>query len=164
MKTPNPKLFAGFMTFLLLAFPAVAGTLTITSGPTFTPDTAFTNNTITVQVFSNPPGVTGDLAKISGGVTVTPGTAQSVSAEAAGNYSANAGDIASVAYSFTADMNVTVPVSYTMSGTATIFGSPQTFSSTGVISPGLRQYVGTAQAPISFPVPSSGLYITFFVY
>ena len=82
-----------------------------------------------------------------------------MSAEAAGNYSANVGDIASVAYSFTADMNVTVPVSYTMSGTATIFGYSAKFQLDGSHLTGIASgTVGTAQAPISFPIPSSGPY------
>ena len=39
MKRPTLKSFVGSMIFLILAVPVFAGTLTITSGPTFTPDT-----------------------------------------------------------------------------------------------------------------------------
>lgn len=138
---------------------ASAGTLTITSGPTFTPDTAFTNNTITVAVIPNPPGVMGDLVRISGGATVVPPPTNVVTVDIAGDYSANAGDTVSVAYAFTADLNSANPVQYTISGTVVdpILGTIP-FSTSGTISNGLNQYKDTIAVPASFPFQSSGTF------
>jgi hypothetical protein len=70
MKRITGSLIAGCLTLLAFAIPLVAGTVTITSGPTLTPETSFTNNTFTVTVLHNPPGVTGDVLQGSGGATV----------------------------------------------------------------------------------------------
>ena len=45
----------------------LAGSLTVATGPTFTPDTAFTNNTITLDTT-----VGAELIRILGGATITP--------------------------------------------------------------------------------------------
>ena len=95
---------------------APAGTITITSGPTFTPESAFTNNTIVVDTSQ------GSLAHVEGGATVTPDASNQVMATISGTYSANAGDVFSLAYSFVVDLNSDTPVPYTASGTATVMG------------------------------------------
>jgi hypothetical protein len=140
------------------ATPAFAGTLTVTSGPTFTPDAAFTDNTIRVETFHSPPGVTGDLVKLSGAATITQPASNSAMVDIAGSYSANAQDLLSAAYSFTIDANVAGPVTYTVRGSASIFGIPQSFTKTDNVMPGLHQYSGTVQLPIAFPFPASGTF------
>lgn len=132
----------------LLAFvpSSRAGTLDVTSGPTFTPDSAFENNTITIDT-SSP-----DLIHISGGATVTPDSTNMATIELSGTYDAAAGDKFSLAYSFTVDLNIPTPVAYTLNATVVIFGNPVPVSSTGTLMPGLHKYEGTAESPV-FPVP-----------
>jgi hypothetical protein len=157
-KISATSLFAAVAALLSLASPAVAGTLTVNApGPIFTPDTAFINNTIQVEVISNPPGVMGDLARISGGATVSPPGTNLARVDISGTYSANPGDTASVAYAFTADSNSVNPVQYTISGTieVPIVGTVP-FSTSGTIVIGLHQYKGEVQVPASFPVAASG--------
>jgi hypothetical protein len=152
------SLIAAVSALLAITTPASAGTLTVTSGPTFTPDAAFTNNTIKVETLHNPPNVTGDLVKISGDATITPPASNSATVDIAGNYSANAGEIVSAAYSFTIDLNVSRQVTYTVRGSATVLGSPRNFNKTETVLPGLHQYSGTIQAPTSFPFSTSGTF------
>ncbi len=148
------SLGAAVAAFLAMASPAKAGTLTVTSGgPTFTPDSAFTNNTIQLDTT-----VEGGLVHLIGGATVTPGATPAVTVDIGGDYSADAGDILSVAYSFTVDLNIPTPVAYVISGTATVLGNPVDFSANGTLMPGLHQYEGTFQAPINFPVAASGTF------
>lgn len=148
----------------LLAFAsaAFAGTLTVTSGPTFSPVDAFTDNTIKVETFHNPPGVTGDIVKLSGGATVVPPPSNTAMVEVSGNYTANPGDAISAAYSFTINSTVSRPVSYTVQGSATVLGSPANFTKTDSVLPGLHQYRGTVQLPISFPFAASGTFTASF--
>ena len=148
--------------YLYFVAPTFAGTLTITSGPTFTPASAFTNNTITGQVVHNPPGITGDVAKLTGTATVVSSNSSSAKVEISGNYTANPGDLISAAYSFTIDSNFSRPVSYTVEGSATVLGSPANFNKTDTVLPGLHHYKGTVQLPISFPFPASGTFTSSF--
>ena len=152
------SLIAAGAALLAFATPAFAGTLTVTSGPTFTPDAAFTDNTIRVETFHSPPGVTGDLVRLSGAATITQPASNSAMVDIAGSYSANAQDLLSAAYSFTIDSNVAGPVTYTVRGSATIFGIPQSFTKTDNVMPGLHQYRGTVQLPVAFPFPASGTF------
>jgi hypothetical protein len=153
------SLSAAVAALLSLASPATAGTLTVTSGdvPIFTPDTAFTNNTIQVEVISNPAGVTGDVVRISGGGTVTPPLTNMAAVDIAGTYSALAGDMVSVAYAFTTDLNAVNPAQYTISGTVDvpIIGTVP-FSTSGTIANGLHQNKGEVQVPANFLIPASG--------
>ncbi len=139
-----------------LASPAFAGTLTITSGPTFTPSNAFTNTTISAQVAHNPPGVNGDVANLKGGTTVVPPSSNSAAITIAGNLSAKAGDLVSVAYSITIDSNFTGNASFTIQGSAVVFGTPVAVNSTKAITPGSHEYKGTLQAPQPAPFDTSG--------
>jgi hypothetical protein len=157
VKTLNlNSFFAGSMALLALTSPISAGTVTITSGPNLTPAAAFTNNTFMVTVLHNPPGVTGDIVQGSGGATVTPPASNSVTVDIAGTFTANSGDIASIAYSVTMDSTVSAPIAYTASANVTFLGIPQNFSDMGTIMPGLHHYSGTWHAPVSFPISGGG--------
>jgi hypothetical protein len=157
VKTSNISSFVvGLIALLLSTTPAFAGTVTITSGPNLTPPEAFTNNTFTVQVLHDPPGVSGDLLQATGGATVTQPASNTASGDISGTFTANAGDIASVAYSVTMDTSGTVPIAYTASASVTFLGVPQTFSDSGTIMPGLHHYNGTWQAPAPFPLAGAG--------
>ncbi|HEX4666607.1 MAG TPA: hypothetical protein VH207_08400 [Chthoniobacterales bacterium] len=137
---------------LALACPARAGILTVEDGPNFTPEGSFTNNTIEVDTTIGE----GALIHIVGSATVTPPEGSDiVSIDVSGTYSANAGDMFSGAYSFSADLNSANPVGYTISGTVTIDGIPVPFTTTGTIEPGLHRYEGTFEAP-TFIVPKAG--------
>jgi hypothetical protein len=140
----------------LVAFasPASAAFLTLQTGPTFTPAGDFSNNTIKVDTT-----VGGAFLHVVGGATVTPAAISSVNdmdtIAIGGTYSADAGDVFSVAYSFTVDLNSANAVSYTLTGTVTVAGTPVPVSATGKLMPGLHQYQGTAVSP-RFPGPASG--------
>jgi hypothetical protein len=143
------SLIATSAALLSLASPATAGILNVTSGPNFTPDTAFTNNTIVVDTI-----VVGGLVHLIGSATVTPDATNMATIDVSGNYSADAGDLFSAAYSFTADLNIDTPATYTISGTAD--GVPGGLSATGTLMPGLHKYEGTFQAPVPFPIALPG--------
>lgn len=153
---------AAVVALLAFASAAFAGTLNVTSGPTFSPPAAFTDNTIKVETLHNPPGVTGDVVKLSGSATVVPPPSNSATVEVSGNYTANPGDAISAAYSFTINSSGSRPVSYTVQGSATVLGSPANFNKTDTVLPGLHQYRGTVQLPISFPFAASGTFTTSF--
>ncbi len=148
-------LVATILTTLALATTAYAGTLTVTSGPTLTPSTAFQNSTLTVQTLNN-----ASLVRESGKVTVTVPDAFSGSASISftGNYAATPGDLASVAYSFTVDSNDSRIISYDVVGTATINGATQRFNSSGLITQGVNQYTANATAAAPFPAASMGTF------
>ena len=129
---------------------APAGTITVTSGPTFTPESSFTNNTIVVDTSQ------GTVAHVSGSTTITPGATNQVTIEISGTYSANAGDLFSLAYNFVADLNTTAPVAYTANGSATIAGITVPFHGMGTIMPGLNSYSGVEVAPFAFFFADSG--------
>src|SRR5437762_700034 len=85
------------------------------------------------QCLHNPPGVTGDQLQASGGATVTAPAENTVSVSISGDFTANAGDIASVAYSVTMNANATAPIAYTTSASVTFLGIPQTLNGSGTI-------------------------------
>jgi hypothetical protein len=145
------SLVAVFAALLSHSSPLSAGTLTVTSGPTFTPDAAFTNNTIKVDTT-----VGSDLVRLVGGSTVTPDPSNQVSIALSGNYDAVAGDMLTAAYSFVIDLSIITPITYTVSGSAVVGGVPVDFSASGTLMPGLHKYEGTLAAPVSFPAPVSG--------
>jgi len=135
-----------------LASPATAGVLVVNSGPTFIPESAFTNNTIMVDTTM----LEGGLVHIDGGATITPDASNQVSVAIGGTFTANPGDVFSGAYSFTADLNIDTPVTYTITGMAEVQGVPLEFTATGTLMPGLHVYQDVFQAPVSFPVMDSG--------
>lgn len=149
MKKTNLLAFSAAAAALLaLASPSRAGILNLTSGPTFTPNTSFSNNTIMADTTISP-----DLIHISGAATVVPDASNMAAIDLAGTYDADAGDKFSVAYSFTVDLNIPTPVSYTLDATVVILGTPVHVTSTGMLMPGLHKYEGTAESPV-FPVPA----------
>ena len=151
-KLTVPSLIAALAALLSLASPATAGILTLSSGPTFTPPSAFTNNTIVVDMTIGE----GALVHVIGGTTITPDATNQASIAVSGTFSANQGDLFSGAYNFAADLNLTTPVTYTLTGMATVLGVPVEFTTNGTLMPGLHQYQGTFQAPIAFPAADSG--------
>ena len=153
-KTFVSILGAATAALLTLASPATAGILTLDDGsPTYTPDSAFTNNTIVVDTV-----VVGGLIHVVGGVTVNAVGTNNAMIDVSGTYSADAGDTFSIAYSFTADFNLPTAVPYTLSGSIDVFGTPQAFEVNGTLMPGLHQYEGTAQVPVPFPTSASGTF------
>ncbi len=130
--------------------PVRAGSLTLTTGPTFTPPGVFTDNTIALDTVSEV-----DLISLGGSATITPDASNMATIDLSGTYAADAGDKFSVAYSFTVDLNIPTPVAYTLTGTAVVLGNPVTVTATGTLMPGLHQYEGTAESPL-LPLSTSG--------
>lgn len=152
------SLIAAAAGLVAIAAPASAGTLTITSGPTFNPTSAFTNNSIQATRLQNPPGVAGDVIRVSGSSTITPGTS-SVSISLNGNFTAKAGEKFSGAYSFVVDSSVGRSGTYNLTGTLTVPGFPQqNANSSGTVNPGLNQYKGTFASSQAFPIGASGTF------
>jgi len=143
---------AAFAVLLSFASPATAGLLVVNSGPTFTPESSFTNNTIMIDTTM----MEGGLVHIDGGATITPDATNQVSIDIGGTYTADAGDIFSAAYNFTVDLNLDTSVAYTISGMVTVQGVPVPFNVNGTLMPGLHVYQGVFQVPVSFPVALSG--------
>jgi len=142
---------AALAALLSLATPMLAGSFTV-ADPTFNPDTAFTNNTISLDET-----VGAELIRLHGGATITPDTNPQVSIELDGGYSADAGDTLSSAYSFVVDMNALASVNYTLSGSAVVYGVTVPFSATGTLDPGLHLYQGTISVPEAiFPTATTG--------
>lgn len=124
-KIARSSLIAAAAALLSLTSPATAGTLTVDDGPNFVPDTAFTNNTIVIDTTIGE----GALVRITGGATVAPTDASNqATIDLSGSFSANATDIFSSAYSFSADLNTETPVNYTI--TVTITGVPVPITAT----------------------------------
>lgn len=142
----------GTVAIALLAFasPSHADLLTLENGPTFTPESAFTNNTIVANTT-----VSGGLIDLTGMATVTPDASNTASIDLSGTYGANPGDKFSIAYSFSVDLNIPEPVSYVIAGTVDIGGTPVPITATGMLLPGLHKYEGTAASP-AFLTAASG--------
>jgi hypothetical protein len=135
-----------------LSGSVVAGTLTLDgNSPSFTPPENFTNNTIMVSTIDE-----GGKVDVEGGATIAPINGTTAEIAISGTFSANAGDIASIAYRFSADLNNATSVGFTITGTATISGVPQTFVTTGTLEPGLHVYEGTTDNEVAFPVAVTG--------
>src|SRR4029434_6354527 len=81
---------------LSLASPARAGTLDASVDPFFTPESAFTNNTIAVDTTISH----GALVRVVGNATVTPDATINPYFSFGGGFVSNAGDIFSAAYRF----------------------------------------------------------------
>lgn len=159
MKKSNTRSFLVTAILTLIANEAGAGTFTITSGPTFTPASAFTNSTIQVTVVHNPPGVSGDVVRMTGNATITPGSASSAMVDVSGNYHVDAGDSASASYSFILNSNYAGNVTYKLQGSVTVpFFGQQNFSKDGTVTPGLNLYRGTFQTPAKSPAAVDGTF------
>ena len=98
--------------FLSFVSPARAGILTLDDGsPTFTPPENFSDNTIVADTV-----VVGGLIHLEGTTTTMPDNGQTATIMVSGTYSANAGEMFSVAYKFAADLNAGSAASYTLEG------------------------------------------------
>ena len=131
---------------------AAGGQLTVTSGRTYNPASAFSNSTIQAQ------SIRPETVRISGDTTVTPTPSSTASITITGNFTASSGDRASGAYSFVIDANVSFPVQYQLQGSATAGGQTITFGTQGNVLPGLNQYRGQFQAPSTFPISAGGTF------
>lgn len=133
-----------------------AGTLDITSGPSFSPSNVFTNNSIAAEV-EDLAGNSGQVLRFTGSSDVAPNSSPAPTISVNGKYTATGTDIASVAYNFTVDLTSPSPVTLTIAGqvTGTLFGT-QNFSASIVLTPGTQQYSGTFAAPFPFVVTSAG--------
>ena len=100
----------------------------------------------------------GGLIDIVGGATITPDASELAAIDLSGDYSADVGDMLTAAYSFTVDLNVDTPVTYTLAGSAVVLGVPVDFNTSGMLLPGLHKYEGTLSAPVSFPIATAGTY------
>ena len=151
---PCGALAAGLLAFASSSF---AGILNIESGPTFAPQTAFTDNTITVNTT-----VEGGLIALQGTATITPpADTNTVSIDLSGNYSAEAGEKFSLAYSFSIDLNLPEPVAYQIAATVDIGGVLVPVMGSGTLMPGLHKYEGSAEAP-AFMAPDARSFTTTF--
>ena len=109
------SLSAVLAAFLSQASPMLAGSFTVATGPTFTPDGAFTNNTISLDTT-----VGSELVRVHGGATIDPTVGAQATIALTGGYSADAGDILSAAFSFVVDNSIVAAVPYTISGTVVV--------------------------------------------
>ncbi|MGI9088911.1 MAG: hypothetical protein ACR2HH_14405 [Chthoniobacterales bacterium] len=145
-------------TSLALALPAFAGSLTVTSGPTYNPSTDFAGSTITVKTTHQ---ATGDVISLTGDTTITPpplGLTGSDSISFTANFTANPGDLAALAYSFTVNSTDPRNFDYRVTGTVVIAGIPLPYTSEGTITPGTHTYAASAMSPMAFVTTTSGTF------
>jgi len=136
---------------IALAAAASAGTLTIDDGPSFLPDSAFTQNSIDAVLLHRP---VGDVVRLFGDSKVDP-VVQMPSISIDGSYSANAGDVFSVAYNFSVNLNSPDPITLTIDAQAIVSGVPQTFSTVLTLNPGPNRYRGQISGVV-FGLAASG--------
>jgi hypothetical protein len=130
-------------------FPLTAGILTLDdASPSYMPPGDFTDNTIVADTV-----VVGGLIHLHGNATVTPAASNVAIVEVSGTYSAMAGEIFSIAYSFSADLNSDTPVTYTLAATISGVALPPL---AGTIQPGLHVYEGTTETPFPFAMENAG--------
>jgi hypothetical protein len=139
-----------------LASGASAGTLTINKGPSFLPGSSFTDNDIAAVLLHDPPGVMGDVVRLFGDSMVAPAT-EAPRILIGGNFSANAGDLFSVIYDFTVNLNTPTPITLTLGAQTVVAGVRQTFSTLITLNPGLQHYQGQISGPL-FSLATSGLW------
>lgn len=121
-----------------------AGTLTITSGPTFSPPVP--GNTITAQV------VGGELVQIFGNANIS----NDVLLTLEGTFFANAGDKFSDFYNFSINLTSAAPVSLTIQAFVNIGAGEQlVLNQTETVTPGNNQYSGMNEFDVPFPVSGS---------
>lgn len=88
-------------------------------------------------------------------IAVTPGSSAVIGVT--GSFSADMGDIVSLFYNFSVDLDSSVPVTVTIEGTANTTLGPITISNSFLLSQGFQQYSGTDQSPPA-PFPLDGTY------
>ncbi len=143
MRFPLRFYLAAIAAAPLLCVSASAGTIAVTSGPTFTPSDAFVDNQVQLQLETNPPGVTGDVIHLSGNTSIIPSAGGTATVEVDGAFTGAAGDNFSPIYSFTIDSTSTLLVTFQTLISVIIepIGIPMGTSSPPVIvQPGLHQY------------------------
>ncbi len=146
---------------VLLAFSnqAAAGTITVTDGPSFMPPGAVTNNTVTLQQPN------ASLIQLFGNATIQVTPDSVVYLAIGGTFTADMGDIASLFYNFTVDLNSAIPVTFTLALTATPTSPPLPpieLMEEGDILQGSHQYTGmdqSAPAPFALSGTFSGMLI-----
>ncbi len=144
------SLFVATAALLSLANPARSGVLTLDDGsPTFTPPDNFSDNTIVADTV-----VVGGLIHLEGTTTVTPNEGASATIMVSGSFSAEAGEMFSVAYKFAGNLNAGSAASYVLEGSVSGIPIPPI---EGMIDPGLHVYEGEAKAP-PFPLGVSGTF------
>ncbi len=153
-KTTLLSTIAAAAFLVVFAIGARAGTLTIGYGPSFLPNSAFTENKIAAVLLHNPAGLMGDVVHLYGDSNVAD-TVQPPRILIGGNYAANAGDVFSVGYNFTINLRDSDPVTLTIEAQALVSGSPQTFSTVLTLSPGIATYQGQMSG-IVFGLATSG--------
>jgi hypothetical protein len=139
---------------IALAATAPAGTLTIDYGPSFLPNTAFTENSIAAVLLHNPGGLMGDVVRLYGDSKVDP-VVETPRILIGGSFAANAGDVFSVGYNFSVNLNSPDPVALTIDARAVVAGVPQTFSTVLTLNPGMGHYQGQING-IVFGLAASG--------
>ena len=145
------------LTLGLLSLGAFAGTVTVTSGPNLQPPGAFTNSTIQA---ADPAS---DLADLTGSATITVPGSNTVSINMSGTYSADVGDLTTVAYTFSVDANVTGNTTYEINGSANptvTLDAPGGghFAETGTILPGEHVYSMAISPPGPMQNATSGTF------
>ncbi len=155
MKTRH--LLSGIAASVLLSgFAAVAnaGTLTLDPGPSFLPNSSFTDNTITDELRHDPPGVMGDVVHLFGDSMVAPAN-ESPRILIGGDFSANAGDLFTVIYDFTVNLATPDAITLTLGGQTTVAGVQETFNTLITLEPGQHHYQGQINGP-AFSLATSG--------
>lgn len=145
-------LAAALAALVSFTLPASAGILTLDSGPTFTPPGVFTDNTIMADTT-----IVGGLIHLTGNATVTPDATDTAAINLSGSYSADAGEVFSLAYSFSVDLNIPEPVAYTILATINFGGTQVPVEASGTLMPGLHKYEGAFASP-TLPTASSGTF------
>ena len=151
----NILLLAAMVAALTLLAPAGgAGTLTYNFGPSFLPNSAFTDNNIQAEMLHNPPGFMGDVVRLYGDSQVAPAT-QTPTIQVGGDYTAQSGEAFSIAYNFTVNLATSDPITITLAAQAMVMGNPEMFSTEIVINPGIGHYQGEVPGFV-FALASSG--------
>lgn len=151
---------SGFAVFALAALHVgrtSAGSLTIEQGPSFLPDSSFTQNDIMAQLRHNPAGLMGDVVRLYGASMVAPAE-ESPRILIGGDFNADPGDVFLVAYDFIINLNSPDPITLTLGGQTIINGVQNTFNDTLLVTPGQARYTGTITGP-AFGIGTSGAWL-----
>ena len=137
-----------------LAAVASAGTLTLDPGPSFLPNSSFTDNTITDGLRHDPHGMMGDVVRLYRYAMVSPAE-ESPRILIGGDFSANPGDLFTVVYDFVVNLNSPEPITLTLGGQTTVAGVAETFNTLITLDPGRHRYQGQVNGP-AFSLATSG--------
>ena len=148
---------ASLVVLMLLPCAAMAGTVSVNSGPNLTPPGSFSASTLAATAPES------DQAALTGGATITPPSSNSVSINMSGTFAADVNDLTTVAFTFTVDANVTGNTTYEINGSASPSSATNApggghFSQTGPIAPGSNVYSMALPAPGPVKVATSGMF------